>query len=367
MGNGEYEALTEMLLDADLPPVFLPTIEREFYPEMYDLFWRLVSEEAEKVPQTRGAVEAYIGELPEPARHLIRIKSLTGSLSREDIASSLLATELEPLYFDLERYLKNDGKVLQKFHELKKLFDQDSLLPITDEMKLLRNGLSYRGYLIYYHQFMRRMYRYSINWKFFELLQSPAAAVGNRVSLAIDPFRLIRLDKFHERFEEDYWWGPKFNIAKIDDRKEYGFTKHMGSSSTISSRPIRTEFYIQVRGSEKIFEIEEVDLSQGREPDHPNLIINRYVHSIRDMSRHRFIHLDGAAKIYRKPSFDKRIATDLRSSAKSDYYVKLYRIDGDLPDDDWTQLINAFFRQNDDVRQFLGGKSDELSGIVHQA
>src|SRR5207249_1481542 len=141
-------------------------------------------------------------------------------------------------------------KVLDKLHELRKRFDQDSLLPIADEMKLLRTGLSYRGYLIYYHQFMRRNYRYSMNWKFFELLRS--AAVGNRVGLAIDTFRLIRLNKFRERFEEDYWWGPKFNIAKIDDPQEYGFTKHMGSTSTISSRPIRTEFYIHVRGSEKI-------------------------------------------------------------------------------------------------------------------
>jgi hypothetical protein len=157
--------------------------------------------------------------------------------------------------------------------------------------------------------------------------------------------------------EEDYWYGPKFNLARIDDPNDYGFTKHTGKTATISDHSIRSEFYRYVRNDEKIFEIEEVVLPQHEEYNHESFIINRYVHSIRNMKNHHFAHLDGAVRIYRRENYDRRLATDLPSSAKSDYYIKLFKINGTISDNDWTELISHFFRENDDVRQFLGGKA----------
>jgi len=151
---------------------------------------------------------------------------------------------------------------------------------------LLRNGISYHGYMIYYHQFMRRNFAGSINWKFFRT--APFGNGRNEVAFRIDTYRLIRLSQFRERMEEDYWYGPKFNLARIDDPNDYGFTKHLGKTAAIFDRSIRSEFYRYVRNDEKIFEIEEVVLPQDEEYKHQGFIINRYVHSIRDMKNHHF-------------------------------------------------------------------------------
>ena len=112
-----------------------------------------------------------------------------------------------------------------------------------------------------------------------------------------------------------------------------------------------------MRGEEKIFEIEEVALPQSDVSRRGDFIINRYMHSIRNMKDHQFIHLDGAVRIYQKGSYERRVATDLPSASKADRYIKLFKLNGKINDTDWTELVTHFFRENDDVRQFLGGKT----------
>jgi hypothetical protein len=355
LSNDKLESVLELLLDSDLAPVFLPQIERQFNPRLYDLFQELLDETLAKMPDNVEDLKVFVATLPEAAQHLLRIRQLVGPISRTDVASSICVAQLDSMYFNPKRWFKNEGKVLDRFHELRKQLDEDGLLRPTRAMKLLRTGISYQGYLIYYHQFMRRGFAWSMNWKFFERLHS--AMEGNEVAVGIDTFRLIRLDQFRERMEEDYWYGPKFNLAKIDDPNDYGFTMHLGKTTTISDRSIRSEFYRYVRNNEKIFEIEEVALPQSGGSQQRDFIINRYVHSIRDMRNHHFVHLDGAVRIYSKGSYDRRVATDLPSSAKSDLYIKLFKLNGKILDSDWAELISHFFRENDDVRQFLGGKT----------
>jgi hypothetical protein len=353
----DSEALGELLLDFDFAPSFLPGLQREENPEIFDLFQKCVDEELMEFPKEPKAMKEYLETIPEPAKHILKIQRLAErELTQRDIASYVLSGSLEQPFFMLERSLKNKGKVLDKFPQLTETMDKDGLIHPDGAMRLLDNGMAFKGHLIYYHQFMRRKYTGSINWKFFERLQT---LPKDQIAFAIDTFRLLELSKMRVSVEADYWYGPKFNSSTLDDPNSQGYSQHVGDSEDLFFPTIRSEFYVHVRDHEKIFEIEEIIPPNRAMFGARDFVINRYVHSIRNMSEHAFVHLDGAVKIYSKSSYEARVATKLPLSERGDSYIKLFRVDGQIRSEDWAYLICSFFRQNRDVQQFLGGPDVE--------
>ena len=71
------------------------------------------------------------------------------------------------------------------------------------------------------------------------------------------------------------------------------------------------------------------------------------------MERQTFQHFDGAAKIYRANQYTGRTATNMPNEQKSDFYIKLFRIDGTIDLDDWISLLSMFYKGNEMVIEYL--------------
>ena len=80
---------------------------------------------------------------------------------------------------------------------------------------------------------------------------------------------------------------------------------------------------------------------------------SRFFHAIIDRDARSVVHTDGALRIFDDTEADARMSTHVRSAGKVGVRVKLFQLDGLLPTERWTELIQAFFIWNDDVRRFV--------------
>lgn len=87
-------------------------------------------------------------------------------------------------------------------------------------------------------------------------------------------------------------------------------------------------------------------------------MVNRYLHSIRDTRRRSFVHLDGAAKAFPRELYRPTVEQPDLSRGEPGYR-KLFRVDGDMPDDEWARLVAHVFRQNELVIEYFGEMLDE--------
>ncbi len=280
--DGPFTSLLELLLDHDLPPLFLPNLREEDNPEIFGAFQRLVKRELSQQPENPADLQKAIEDSPTAVQKILAIMEMAGHLpTPKEFATWLTVAKLETKYFPLDRWLENTGKVLSKFPEIMKRFDEDGLLVPSARMRLGMTGVEYRGCLLYYHQFMRRHFRSGMNTSFFGSLLPLSSTV--KVSLAIDLHQLVSIKKFRERIEEDYWYEPKFGLSSVDNPRHHGLTVHLGDPGNLFFQSLRTEFYSQVRKVEKSIEIEEIVPIEGRDFRDEKFVVCRYIHTIRNM------------------------------------------------------------------------------------
>lgn len=177
----------------------------------------------------------------------------------------------------------------------------------------------------------------------------------NCFRIAIDPSRLMPKDFYSQIVECDAWFGPDFNVDKLDDRNSTGLTikkRIKPSPFDLTIKLDRTEFFWSFRDQIKTFEIEELsDLSFKFD----NYNINRYIHSERDIQKGVFRHFDGAVKIYQH-NYQQRFETFLPNETKSEKYIKLFRIDGNIEINVWLELIAYFFKGNEMILEYFDPK-----------
>jgi hypothetical protein len=80
---------------------------------------------------------------------------------------------------------------------------------------------------------------------------------------------------------------------------------------------------------------------------------SRYFHSIYSPGNSRFMHADGAIRIYSPEQLERRKYEHLRNSGKSGVRVKVFQVDGEIQREDWCNLVAAFFVWNSDVRKYF--------------
>jgi hypothetical protein len=117
-------------------------------------------------------------------------------------------------------------------------------------------------------------------------------------------------------------------------------------------RLARTEFMWSIRENLKTLQIEEIVPFDEKKP--VKRIAVKYVHTIRDTASHAFVHLDGAIRWYSSENYALRFETKLSNHPNSDGYYKLFRIDGEISDQDWTDLIANFFSGNELIHEYFG-------------
>jgi hypothetical protein len=165
------------------------------------------------------------------------------------------------------------------------------------------------------------------------------------------------------RLLEDYWFGPKFNLDDIDGRIHgIELTVHTRLPDSylnmLPGKLNRTEFMWSMRGDLKTLQIEE--LVPLNDTELARRIAVRYIHTIRDTVNHAFVHLDGAIRWYSPENYIFRFDTKLSNRPNPDGYYKLFRVDGNITNQDWIDLIANFFSGNELIHEYFGQPMKEL-------
>lgn len=251
----------------------------------------------------------------------------------------------------LDLSLWRRSPILDKYPEIEKFLDSDGLFDIS-EAEILGNDterLRYKKDVIFYHPYL--------NYHFLKLLLDFIETRTNCTKrVALDSRRMLPYKKYPVRLLEAYWYGPKFKLDNVD-------SLIYGIELTVHSRPVdsirnffrtkldRTEFMWSSQDNLKTLQIEEI---VPFDPGNSHRILVRYIHTIRDISKHQFVHLDGAIRWYEVDNYDLRIKSKLSDHPNANGYFKLFRIDGQIQDQDWVDLIANFFSGNEMIHEYFG-------------
>jgi len=266
-------------------------------------------------------------------------------------------------------------RVCQVVHGLfEQLTARDRLLRLTPEMVRGRRGFSDRvfcvgDYGIFPHPALRPAR---------ELVHDlcALAEAGAEVQVAIDPHSVVPRSEIADVGLFDYWFGLKLDIDRLDDPTAIGCTVHgrrPEAQNGYTFPLLRTEFRWRAEGPLKTLEVQETVPRDRAWGDHggrvhrgSRYVANRYLHSIRDTDRRRFIHLDGAAKAFPREQYGPTVEQpDLPQGEP--VYRKLFRLDGHISEEDWGRLVAHFFRGNELVIEYFGDVLDERGGTQEQA
>jgi hypothetical protein len=242
----------------------------------------------------------------------------------------------------------------------------DLLLPLTSEMVREALGWDDRvicvdGFALFPHPALRPAR---------ELVQGlcALAAAGRDVRIAIDPHAVIPITDVESIGLFDYWYGMKLTLDGLDDPHVIGVTVHArrpDQQDEYMAPLLRTEFRWSSYGaSQKSLQVQETVPRSAVLADHgyaklgSQYVQNRYLHSIRDIPSRSFIHLDGAAKAFRRETYGPT-ASDPMADQGDPIYRKLFRIDGELGNDAWARLVTHYLRGNELVIEYFGELVDE--------
>jgi hypothetical protein len=309
---------------------------------------------------TSDKVMTFIDTLPNNLKMFVdfQMPRVMDSFLKEKIAVLYLISLLNLSYYSLKDAIQNDlekSEVLKRYPEIRAKLDKDYLLEIDGNFELFDGGIGYKEHVLHYHQLLRRVYTANPNFAFLGRLQKyyTLSKSKNTFKIAIDHRRLMPRQFYNQLFELDHWYGPRFDIKKIDDPNEVGLTVMTRKDQLrfdTQYKLYRTEIYWSYRDQIKSLEIEELS-TENFKFDH--YYINRYVHSQRNVNSKRLDHFDGAAKVYYEQDYGKRLNTKIPKEAKASKMIKLFRIDGDLDVDFWIDLVSHFFKGNEMIIEYF--------------
>jgi hypothetical protein len=334
-----YDELLVAMLDLGTPPLFLFSDDRH----------RLVTVRAQAISRLEEwpAAEHLFGLLPQV-------------MQLNDQAASLLEAATWADYFELPESTflipNRSARVFTAVPDLLDRVDDDGLLVLTD-LDARPHGLFISEVSLHYHQLLRRGFGSNVNYDLVGTILGIADQQDVDARIAIDERRL-RFRSEHEEIEErDYWYGPPLGDRMIDDPYLVGETIHgdRDGGQSIFNPYIATSFRWTVDDHLKTIEIEELVPVDENES---GLVLARYLHAIRDVSQHRFIHCDGAVKAYSREGYP-RVAEQFANRGKGLHYRKVFRMDGDIQTDHWSQVAALWFRGNQLVPEYLGGRLSE--------
>lgn len=276
---------------------------------------------------------------------------------------------LSPHLVEPKRYVfgcsaLHDRDIVKRVYpELWESADGDGLIDINDLTPI--GGGAYRigedgKFAVYPHKLFRRAFSHlnSLNLDILKRLDS-LRGVGKSVRIAIDPDLIGLASACRISVEYAYWWGPKFDddLEKIPP----GVTVHANEEFDKLGGVKRTEFYWHGGGEKRAFECEEIDGAARLRRGGSRFTACRYVHSVVDKGVP--VHIDGAVRVYSAEEMSARETINIDRTDRSAEYIKLWRVDGELPVALWKELLTHFYRDNTQIGEYLGGKDEVLDGI----
>jgi len=200
-----------------------------------------------------------------------------------------------------------------------------------------------------------------------ELLQLLAALAADgrlRVQVALDPYRLLPLEKVECRLLLDYWSGLKLTPGNLDSLEEHD----LGTSfhAAVGRNAAHQFFYPMVATTidwarrcdtptdpVKRLYIRELVPPRSRLGAELEAVVNRELHAERDTARRAFVHLDGKVRRYPAATYAVDHHQPRGSTGPASHSCKLWRVDGPMTDTEWGELVGLHFRGNELVAEHL--------------
>lgn len=236
--------------------------------------------------------------------------------------------------------------------------DADGLLHVAG-YEAQPQALFHGGSAIPYHQFLRRNFNGNVN----DTLTATLLAVGKSgraaLRLALDEQHLMAASAFSAYLEKDYWWGPPLSADSIDDPRKLGVTVFGDpQSGLLHEYPRLYVDWSRDKENHKVVQIEELSEAHGARQSGLRLL--RYLHAIRDIERGVFIHCDGAVRAYTDEQYGARAAKEYLTGRESaGRYRKVFRLDGEIETNQWSDIAARWFRGNALMGEYLKSLSDE--------
>jgi hypothetical protein len=254
--------------------------------------------------------------------------------------------------------LKEDGLAERTFAAIFAKRDKDGLVLLKDLHAIAPGVFEHDGLLLFASSYFRRsLSRFNtLNEHLLKRLDKLVSNPTLSVKVALDPHVVGLAETYRMPLEFAYWWGPKFNEDLLSIPR--GITRHDADERhRLFSGISRTEFWWHEQKGLKTFECEEVldipSLGVGRE-----VFGCRYVHSIVDPTTKEPVHLDGAIRLYDEIQMVDRLDKNMYEMGRHSEYTKLWRVDGPIPITTWKEVITHYFRDNELVGEYLGGRDE---------
>lgn len=354
-------------------PLEFPLVLYRKKPErLAELLAEVVGEAAELIEAlSPSEFESLVAAIPPGYRMFLDDLGRETPHDRERVAVYYVGAEVHRRYFSISDVLESapsESAILRQYPELRELFDADGLLRLDDRFKVHDGGIEYRNHVFHYHQFLRRSYTSNPNYEFLSrfIRCREETQPANAFRIALDHRRLMPLDAFRHMMECDVWQGPTFRLETLDDPNAIGVTivKRIDYPALKLHYDLdRTEILWTFRDGIKTLQIEEVS-NQTAALDH--LIVNRYVHSERDIKASSFRHLDGAAKVYLIDQYSDRFNATVPNEPRAHRRLKLWRVDGAIPLGHWLDLIGYFFKGNEMLLEYFDPEAFHASLIARE-
>lgn len=181
------------------------------------------------------------------------------------------------------------------------------------------------------------------------------------VRIAVDPHAVVgRSDRPHCGLF-DYWFGVCVDRTTLDDPHALGRTRYERRVDRHDHEVLpllAIDVIWSLQDDLKVLEITET-VPAGTYEERDGLILNRYLHAIRDWRQQRWMHVDGAVKAHRAAEYEATPDNTSASKGPIVAYRKLWRVDGQISDEDWGRLLGHHFRENELVIECFGSILDE--------
>jgi len=244
------------------------------------------------------------------------------------------------------------------------LYDEDGLLSAgVSRVALRKEGVLTRDYLLYYSDYLQG-YNLALQGGFLESLAALGCSPATQVRVAINPHIILDSDYWSPISYRVYIRGPKApSLERLTDSWfPSTATGEVTEHRRLEKDPVlelmlpldATQVMWTRKAERKTVQIEElvpIDSSRYAKSNH---VLNRYLHSIWETDEAVFGHTDGAVRAYSKACYSSRRSDDLRRySGKADAYKKLFRIDGAIRMEEWSDLTWKFFFGNELIIEYL--------------
>ena len=248
------------------------------------------------------------------------------------------------------------------------LYSIRSLLETMHTQKGFSGALQSDRFVVLFSKYFRRGFNPSMNWapdfvglfgNYWDTQDCYIRLDDNRVKINLSGGRYI---------EKDTWYGPAFSrdIELISD----GNVK-LVVPQDISDLMIKDLFggieawdlNWATSGVEKVFQAMEFsdDHKQANENGEEQFLV-RYLHAIYNLKKKAFVHTDGAMMFLTPEEYMERKHSDFNFGKEKCFkpeYRKLFKINGNLPLDDWMQLVSHFLHRNVFVFEYFQGSIPE--------